>query len=191
TLSPELATLYQDGEERVVSINELKIGDVVIVKVGDSIPVDGIILRGQTQINQATITGESMPVNKKEKDSVFAGTLNLSAAILIQITVSPDEFVVNKIIQLVEDAQNNQGRQQTRIEKIEKWYVYFVLLLALGFMLIPPTFGLWTWTDAFYRGTVVLVVGSPCALMASIAPTMLSTLSNAAKNRILIKGGKH
>jgi len=190
-LSPELATLYTEGDEKVVSINDLKVGDVVIVKVGDAIPVDGLIIRGQTAINQAAITGESMPVNKKENDTVFAGTFNLNSAILVKITVSPDQFVVNKIINLVSDAQNNQGRQQTRIEKVEKWYVYFVFLLAIGFMLIPPTIGFWSWSDAFYRGTVVLVVGSPCALMASIAPTMLSTLSNAARNRILIKGGKY
>lgn len=190
-LSPEVATLYTDGNEQIVSISDLKIGDVVIVKVGDSVPVDGLIIRGETAINQAAITGESMPVNKKENDNVFAGTFNLNSAILVKITVSPDQFVVNKIINLVSDAQNNQGHQQTRIEKVEKWYVYFVFLLAIGFMLIPPSLNLWSWSDAFYRGTVVLVVGSPCALMASIAPTMLSTLSNAARNRILIKGGKY
>lgn len=190
-LSPELATLYNDGNETIVSINDLNVGDVVIVKVGDAIPVDGVIIRGQTAINQAAITGESMPVNKKEHDTVFAGTYNLNSAILVKIAVSPDEFVVNKIIKLVSEAQNNQGKQQTRIEKIEKWYVYFVFLLAIGFMVLPPLLGIWNWSDAFYRGTVVLVVGSPCALMASIAPTMLSTLSNAARNRILIKGGKY
>ncbi len=190
-ISPELATLYKDGEETVVSINDLQIGDTVIVKVGDAIPVDGKITKGQTAINQAAITGESMPVNKQENDEVFAGTYNLNSAILVEITVSPDQFVVNKIIKLVSDAQENQGKQQTRIEKIEKWYVYFVLLLALGFMIIPPLLGVWSWNQAFYRGTVVLVVGSPCALMASIAPTMLSTLSNAARSRVLIKGGKY
>src|SRR5690554_2450747 len=180
-LSPELATLYDDGKETVVAINNLKIGDVVIVKVGDQIPVDGKIIRGHTAINQAAITGESMPVNKGKSDDVYAGTYNLNAAILVKVTTSPKDFVVNKIVQLVSDAQDNQGTQQTKVERIEKWYVYVVILLALGFMLIPPLLGIWSWTYAFYRGTVVLVVGSPCALMASIAPTMLSTLSNAAR----------
>src|SRR5690554_2340564 len=129
-ISPELATLYKDGVETVVSINDLQIGDIVIVKVGDAIPVDGKITKGQTAINQAAITGESMPVSKVEDDDVFAGTYNLNAAIIVKITVSPDEFVVNKIIKLVSDAQENQGKQQTRVEKIEKWYVYLVLLLA-------------------------------------------------------------
>lgn len=190
-LSPERATLYQDGVETVVAINDLKLGDIVIVKVGDAIPVDGLIFKGSTAINQAAITGESMPVNKGENDDVFAGTYNLNSAILVKITTRPEEFVVNKIIKLVRDAQDNQGHTQTRIEKIEKWYVYFVILLAIGFMLIPPLTNTWTWDQAFYRGTVVLVVGSPCALMASVAPTMLSTLSNAARGRVLIKGGKY
>ncbi|WP_051457533.1 heavy metal translocating P-type ATPase [Acholeplasma granularum] len=190
-ISPDLATLYNDGIETQVSVKDLKKGDVVIVKVGDAVPVDGVITRGQTAINQAAITGESMPVNKDLGDQVFAGTYNLNSPILIKITVSPEEFVVNKIIDLVTAAQENQGKQQTRIEKIEKWYVYFVLLLALGFMIIPPLLNIWNFNDAFYRGTVVLVVGSPCALVASVAPTMLSTLSNAARHRILIKGGQH
>ncbi len=190
-LSPDLATKYEDGVETVVSVNDLTIGDTVIVKVGDSIPVDGIISRGNSSINEAAITGESMPVSKKINDKVYAGTFNLSSPILVEIKSNPNEFVVNKIIDLVTDAQDNQGVKQTKIEKIEKWYVYIVILLALGFMFIPPLFGILPFEESFYRGTVVLVVGSPCALMASIAPSMLSTISNAARKRILIKGGSH
>lgn len=190
-ISPDDATLYADGVETVVSVKTLKINDIVLVKVGDSIPVDGIIIRGKSSINQAAITGESMPVVKDVNDIVYAGTFNLSAPIIIKITVDPKDFVVSKIINLVKDAQENQGVKQSFIEKIEKWYVYFVILLAVSFMFIPPLFNLLSWQEALYRGTVVLVVGSPCALMASIAPSMLSTLSNAARNRILIKGANH
>lgn len=190
-ISPDTATLYNNGDEKVVSVNELKIGDIVLVKVGDSIPVDGKIIRGKSSINQAAITGESMPVTKDVNDVVYAGTYNLSSPILVETTIDPNDFVVNKIINLVKEAQENQGRGQTLIEKVEKWYVYLVILIAISFMLIPPLMGSLTWDAAFYRGTVVLVVGSPCALVASIAPTVLATLSNAAKNRILIKGGNH
>ncbi len=190
-ISPDTATLYLNGDEKVVSVSELKIGDQVLVKVGDSIPVDGKIVRGKSSINQAAITGESMPVTKDLNDLVYAGTYNLTSPIIVETTLDPNDFVVNKIITLVKDAQDNHGRGQTLIEKIEKWYVYFVILLALGFMLVPPLIGSLSWADAFYRGTVVLVVGSPCALVASIAPTMLATLSNAARKRILIKGGNH
>ncbi|MFA5692307.1 MAG: heavy metal translocating P-type ATPase [Acholeplasmataceae bacterium] len=187
-LTPDTATLLKDGKEEIVSIDSLKLNDVVFVKVGELIPVDGIIVEGISTIDEATITGESMPVTKGVKANVFAGTINLSSPLLVKTTLDPSEFVVNKIITLVNEAQQNKGRRQTKVEKFEKWYVYFVILLAALFMLIPPLFNLLTWEDAFYRGTVVLVVGSPCALMASIAPALLSSLSNASRKRILVKG---
>ncbi len=190
-LSPETATLYNDGNESTVNVSDIKIGDVVIVKVGDQIPVDGLITRGSSSINQAAITGESMPVSKKVGDSVFAGTFNLNSPLLVETKVDPTESVVAKIVALVADAQENQGKKQTLIEKIEKWYVYIVILMAAVFMILPPLVGWLSWSDAFYRGTVVLVVGSPCALVASVAPAMLSTLSNAARHRILVKGGNY
>ena len=136
-LSPEQATLYSDGVETIVSINDLNIGDAIIVKVGDAIPVDGKILRGQTAINQAAITGESMPVNKQENDEVYAGTYNLNSAIIVQITTPPEEFVVNKIIKLVSDAQQNQGKQQTMIEKVEKMVCLFCTTLGTLFYDFP------------------------------------------------------
>ncbi len=187
-LSPESATLYNEGIEKIVEISSLKIDDLVLVKVGDLIPVDGVIVDGISTMNEATITGESMPVSKKVNDTVYAGTLNLTSPLIVKTTIDPNDFVVTKIINLVKDAQENQGIRQTKIEKFEKWYVYVIILLALSFMLIPPLAGWLTWSDAFYRGTVILVVGSPCALMASIAPALLSSLSNAARKRILIKG---
>ncbi|MBN3490162.1 cadmium-translocating P-type ATPase [Acholeplasma equirhinis] len=190
-ISPDHATLYKDGEETVVDVSELKVGDQVIVKVGDSIPVDGKIIRGKSSINEAAITGESMPVLKDLNDTVYAGTFNLTSPILIEITTSPEDFVVSKIINLVKDAQENQGKRQSLLSRIEKWYVYSVIALAISWLLIPSSFGWLPWEEAIYRATVVLVVGSPCALMASVAPSMLSALSNAARHRILIKGAYH
>src|SRR5690606_17756923 len=134
-LSPETATLYNDGNESTVNVSDIKIGDVVIVKVGDQIPVDGLITRGSYSINQAAITGESMPVSKKVGDSVFAGTFNLNSPLLVETKVDPTESVVAKIVSLVADAQENQGKKQTLIEKIEKWYVYIVILMAAVFMI--------------------------------------------------------
>src|SRR5690606_698514 len=105
-LLPEQTTLYEVGNETTVYVNQLILGDQVIVKVGDAIPVDGKIIRGQTAINQAAITGESMHVNKVEDDEVFAGTYNLNSAIIVEVTTSPDQFVVSKIVALVKDAQD-------------------------------------------------------------------------------------
>jgi len=190
-LSPETGTLYQDGTETSIPIRDIKVGDLVIVKVGDQIPVDGIIVRGTSNINQASITGEAIPVSKKTGDSVYAGTMNILSPILVETKVDPSESVVAKMVELVKEAQENNGKKQTIIDKIEKWYVYIVILMAITFMIFPPLVGWLSWSDAFYRGTVVLVVGSPCALVASVAPAMLSTLSNAARHRILVKGGEY
>ncbi len=190
-LAPQTAQLYTNGTEREVLVSELQIGDQVIVKVGQQVPVDGTIINGSTSLNQAAITGEFVPVYRKEKDSVFAGSINVESTIIVETTKDPKDSVVQKIIDFVKHAQEEKTESQSLIDRIEKFYVYIVILLAVTFMIVPPIFGWLSRSDAFYRGIVVLVVGSPCALVASITPAMLSSLSNAARKRILVKGGKH
>lgn len=189
-LAPETAILYDDGQESEVRIETLNINDIVIVKVGQQIPVDGVIIKGDTSLDQSPITGEYIPVHKKIGDEVFAGSINLEQTLIVKTTKSPKESVVQKIIDFVKEAQENKTESQTLINRIEKYYVYFVIIFALGFMFIPPLFNWLSTAEAFRRGIVVLVVGSPCALVASITPAMLSSLSNAARKRILVKGGK-
>ncbi len=190
-LAPKTAIKVENGKEFEVQVQDLKVNDVVIVKVGAQIPVDGKIIKGSTSINQAAITGEYIPIDREVNDTVFAGSINLEAQILVETTKEPKDSVVQKIIDFVEKAQNNKTRSQSVIDKIEKYYVYLVILMAITFMILPPLVGWLSWSDAFYRGIIVLVVGSPCALVASITPAMLSSLSNAAHHRILIKGGSH
>ncbi len=189
-LAPKTAILYKDEVETEVQIENLNINDLVIVKVGQQVPVDGVIVQGQTSLDQSPITGEFIAVDKKIGDDVFAGSINKEQIIIVKTTKSPKESVVQKIIDFVEEAQQNKTESQTLINKIEKYYVYFVIIFAISFMIFPPLFNWLSSAEAFRRGIVVLVVGSPCALVASITPAMLSTLSNAAKKRILIKGGK-
>lgn len=190
-LAPKTALLYENGKEREVQVADLKVKDRVIVKVGQMVPVDGNIITGSTSLNQAAITGEFVPVYRDVKDFVYAGSINIESTIVVETTRDPSESVVQKIIDFVKNAQEDKTESQTLIDKIEKYYVYVVILIAILFMLVPPIFGWLTGADAFYRGIIVLVVGSPCALVASITPAMLSSLSNAAHHRILIKGGKH
>jgi len=192
-LAPEKAILLENDIEREVFISSLDINDLVVVKVGMQIPVDGIIVFGETSINQSMITGEFMPAVKKTDDLVYAGSINIESKIVVKTLKNPKESVVQKIVDFVYDAQNKKTRSQTFIDKFEKYYVYFVLLLSLFVMIVPPMIPQLnqTWTNeyAFNRGIIVLVVGSPCALVASISPVLLSALSNASKKRILIKGG--
>lgn len=189
-LAPKTAILYIDGKETEVEIENLNIGDQVIVKVGQQMPVDGVIIKGSTSLDQSPITGEFVPVEKNIDDDVFAGSINLEQTVIVKTTKNPKESVVQKIIDFVAEAQENKTESQTLIDKIEKYYVYFVIIFAASFMIFPPMFNWLDAAESFRRGIVVLVVGSPCALVASITPAMLASLSNAARKRILIKGGK-
>ncbi|MBE0700248.1 MAG: cadmium-translocating P-type ATPase, partial [Acholeplasmataceae bacterium] len=190
-LAPKTAILMVGKEEREVLVNDLKIKDRVVVKVGQQVPVDGLVVNGSSSVNQAAITGEFVPVFKDINDTVYAGSINIDSTMIVEATKDPKDSVVQKIIELVKSAQQDKTKSQSLINKIERYYVYIVILIAVFFMIVPPLFGWLPWHDAFYRGIIVLVVGSPCALMASIAPAMLSSLSNAAHHRILIKGGSH
>ncbi len=190
-LSPKTAVKLQDDEEIVVNVGELNIGDVLVVKVGQYIPADGRIIKGAASINESAITGEFVPVNKKVDDVVFAGSLNEDSTIYIRVEKDPKDSTMQKIVDFVMEAQESQTKSQTFIERFERWYVYVVIALAFLFMLVPYLMGWLNWHDAFYRGVIVLVVGSPCAVVASITPAILSSLSYGANHGILIKGGEH
>lgn len=190
-LAPSKAIKLVNNEEIEVEIDELKIDDVVIVKVGQQIPVDGIIIKGSTSIDEAAITGEFIPAYKSEADLVYAGTLNIDATILVKITKNASESTMQKIVDFVKEAQMSQTKSQNFVERFEKVYVYAVILMALLVMVVPVLFKWMTFDQSFYKGVIVLVVGSPCAVVASITPAILSSLSYGANRGILIKGGAH
>lgn len=189
TLAPETATLIKDGKEEVVKVQDLNIGEIVRVNVGEQIPIDGIIHFGSTSIDESMITGEFVPVDKKEGSSVYAGTINKSSTITVKVLKDAKDTVVQKIVDFVKDAQETNTPTETFIEKFEKWYVYAVIMFALGVATIPALFNWWTWDISIQRGIIVLVVGSPCALVASVTPAILASLSNGARQGVLIKGG--
>ena len=190
-LQPEEATLVVNGIERIVHVSSLQIGDAILVKPGERIPADGKLLKGDTNVDQAAITGESIPVRKSLGDDVFAGTVNLRGSITVEVTKPNEDSLFQKIIKLVQSAQSEKSPSQQFIEKFEGTYVKFVLI-AVGLMMFLPHFVLgWTWTETFYRAMILLVVASPCALVASIMPATLSAISNGARRGILFKGGVH
>ncbi|MDX8365310.1 heavy metal translocating P-type ATPase [Cytobacillus sp. IB215665] len=190
-LQPEEAILLVGDSEKTVHISELQIGDTILIKPGDRIPIDGEVLKGQTSIDQATITGESIPVSKDIGDEVFAGTVNLRGAILVKMTKHSEDTLFQKIIRLVQSAQSEKSPSQLFIEKYEGTYVKIVLITVLIMMFAPHYLFNWSWTETFYRAMILLVVASPCALVASIMPATLSAISNGAKKGILFKGGVH
>lgn len=191
-LQPEEATkLNENGEETIVATADLVIGDVILIKAGERVPSDGVILKGNTNIDEAAISGEPIPVVKKEKDEVFAGTVNLRGAITVEITKGQEETLFQKIIQLVQSAQSEKSPSQLFIEKFEGTYVNVVLIIVAIMMFLPHYTLDWSWNETIYRAMVLLVVASPCALAASIMPATLSAISNGARHGILFKGGVH
>lgn len=190
-LQPEEAVRVTNGYSEKVSVSDLIVGDHILIKPGERIPVDGKILDGRTNIDQAAITGESIPVSKSVGDEVFAGTVNLRGSITIEMTKSSSDTLFQKIITLVQSAQSEKSPSQLFIEKFEGTYVKTVLVVVAIMMFIPHyTLG-WSWTETLYRAMVLLVVASPCALVASIMPATLSAISNGARHGILVKGGIH
>ncbi|MFS0591191.1 heavy metal translocating P-type ATPase [Cytobacillus horneckiae] len=190
-LQPEEALLINHGMEEKIHVSKLSIGDLILVKPGERVPSDGKIIRGQSTLDEAAITGESIPISKGTNDEVFAGTVNLNGALTVEITKHNHETLFQKIIQLVQTAQSEKSPSQLFIEKFEGKYVKIVLITVAIMMVLPHFLLGWSWNETFYRAMILLVVASPCALVASIMPATLSAISNGARKGILFKGGVH
>ena len=191
-LQPEEAWLVRGNFEPMkVAVSTLQIGDHLLIKPGERVPADGVIFKGQSSIDESAISGEPLPVAKHEDDEVFAGTVNLNGAITMEMTKPNSETLFQKIIELVQSAQSEKSPSQQFIEKFEGTYVKFTLLTVALMMFLPHFLLGWDWTTTFYRAMVLLVVASPCALVASIMPATLAAISNGAKHGVLFKGGLH
>ncbi|MGI9253221.1 MAG: heavy metal translocating P-type ATPase [Thermomicrobiales bacterium] len=190
-LSPQVATLVSETGEMVVPVEELKVGDTVLVRPGERVSVDGTVLSGHTSIDQAAITGESVPVSKSVGDTVFAATINQSGAIKVRVDRQQQESTLAKIVQFVEDAQENKSRTQRFTDAFEGRYAIGVILFAAIMAIVPPFFFGKPWDESFYKAMTLLVVASPCALVISTPASTLSALANAARHGILFKGSNH
>lgn len=189
-LQPETALRLEGGEMVSVSIGKLEIGDLILVKPGELIPADGKVYRGGSSVNQSSITGESVPVDKEVGDEVFAGTLNGEGVLYIEVTKSAESTLFAKIVKLVAEAENEVPESERFIKRFEAIYARIVVGVTVGLIAAAPLLG-WDWDTSFYKAMVFLVVASPCALVSSIMPAMLSAISNRARKGVLFKGGAH
>jgi Cd2+/Zn2+-exporting ATPase len=172
-------------------VHDIEIGDVVLIKPGERIPLDGVVLLGSTSINQAPITGESIPVSKTIGDEVFAGTVNNEGYLEIQVTKWSEETVLSKIVALVSEAQRVKSPTETFIDRFAKYYTPFIILLAICVAILPSIFFALPFTESLYRALVLLVVSCPCALAISTPVAMVSGMTSAARNGVLIKGSSY
>lgn len=189
-LAPKEAILLKNGVETVLPAEKLQVGDLFLVKPGQSIPTDGIIRGGKSSVNEAPITGESMPVEKREGMKVFAATLNQEGALEIEATAAFQDNTLSKIIHLVEEAQEQKGKSQLFIEKFGNRYSPLVLLTSILFILIPLVTG-GDWNSWAVRAVVLLVAAAPCALVMSTPVAIAAGIGKAGRRGILIKGGAH
>lgn len=191
-LNPTTARLIKsNGDTEIVNVEELQIGDQIQVLNGDQIPIDGIILTGTTSIDESSISGESIPRSKAEGDNVFGSTINGSGSFIMEVSKESKDTVFAKILELVNQNQDNQTKAGSIIEKYEPKYVNSVLILIPIIIILAPIILNWTWTESIYRGLTLLVAASPCAIAASTISVTLSATSNLAKQGILSKGSTY
>lgn len=188
-LTPKTALVRRDGHEVQIPVTELGVGDVFLVRPGQSVPTDGEVVAGNSSVNQAPVTGESVPVEKALGDAVFAGSINGEGYFEARATKAFAENTISRIIQMVEEAQERKGDSQRFIERFGYWYSPAVLLISMLIAVVPPLAFSAVWADWLLRATVFIVAAAPCALVISIPVTLVATLGTGARNGVLIKGG--
>ncbi|MEM6437491.1 MAG: heavy metal translocating P-type ATPase [Cyanobacteria bacterium P01_D01_bin.115] len=188
-LTPDTARIITQSSELSVPTAQLKVGDRILIKPGELIPTDGLIQSGHSTVNQAPITGESIPVEKAIGDEVFAGSINGNGALTVELHNPPESSLIQRVIRLVEQAQSTAPPSQQFLETFERGYAKIIVGTALLLAFLPPLLWQWTWETTLYRMLVFLVVASPCALMAAIMPTLLAGIARGARQGILFKDG--
>ncbi|NGX39596.1 MAG: putative cadmium-transporting ATPase [Chlamydiae bacterium] len=188
-LSPKIASLLVDGKLIEKNVEEVELGVIVLVRPGERIPLDGIVTKGSSSVNQAPITGESIPLEKTVDSPLFAGTVNGDGALEFRVTKKAEDTTLARIIQMVQNARKKRASSEKWVDQFAKVYTPIMMTLALLVALIPPLFFQEPWADWIYRGLVLLVIACPCALVISTPVTIVSGLARAARNGVLIKGG--
>jgi len=190
-LMPKTARVKR-GEQLVEApVATLRVDEIVVVRPGDRLPVDGQIVNGAGAIDQSPITGESVPVDKEPGDEVFAGTINQSAALEVKVTRLAKDNTLSRVMQLVAEAQSQQSPTQQFTQRFTRWFVPAVLVVVLLVIVVPPFVGWMSWRESFYRAMLLLVAASPCALAIGTPAAVLAGIAQAARNGVLIKGGVH
>jgi Cd2+/Zn2+-exporting ATPase len=186
-----VATVRRDGEEDTVPIGEVWPGEIFVVRPGDRIPLDGVVVEGASSVNQAAITGESAPIYRELGQEVYAGTINNDGFLAVRVTKIMEETLLAKILQMIEEAEEHRSPTEAFVDKFAKWYTPSVIFLALIVATVPPLLLRQPLTEWIYRSLVMLVVACPCALAISTPVAMVSAIASAGRNGVLVKGSNY
>ncbi|MDX1744338.1 MAG: heavy metal translocating P-type ATPase [Halobacteriales archaeon] len=189
-MRPDSAQVLRDGEEVTVPIGEIEVGEVIVVRPGDRIPLDGVVVDGGSTIDQAALTGESAPVSKEPGDEAFGGTINETGSLEIEVTRQHHESAIARLIHMVEEAQSEKAPTQRLIDRLEQPYVLGVFGLTGAAIAIPMLLGA-GFNDTFYRAMTLMVAASPCAVVISTPAAVLSAIASGGRQGVLFKGGEH
>ncbi|MCI9867593.1 cadmium-translocating P-type ATPase [Rhizobium skierniewicense] len=188
-LVPKTALLEEEGQTREVKAETLAIGSVILVRPGDRISADGVILSGDSAVDEAPVTGESVPVNKGPDDLVFAGTVNGNAALRVRVTATAEDNTIARVVKLVEEAQEKKAPTERFIDRFSTYYTPAVVAIAALVAILPPLFLGGDWNEWIYKGLAILLIGCPCALVISTPAAIAASLSSGARRGLLMKGG--
>lgn len=188
-LAPAQARLLRDGVESEIPIERVRVGDVLVVRPSERLPADGTVQSGRSAVNQAPITGESIPVEKGPGDVVFAGTVNGDGALELVTTSAIGDRTLDRVIRMVEEAQAAKAPTERITERFEKVFVPLVVVADILLIVVPALLGWMPWSESLYRGMTVLVAASPCAIALGAPAAMLAGIAQAARHGVLLKGG--
>ena len=190
-IRPDYANMERDGKLEQVDPEDVAVGDIIVVKAGERIPLDGVVVEGRSTVDTAALTGESLPREAEPGDDVISGCVNLSGLLRVQVTRAFEESTVSKILDLVENASSKKARAENFITKFARYYTPVVVLAAVVLAVLPPLVGLMAWGESLNRALIFLVISCPCALVISVPLSFFGGIGGASKAGILVKGGNY
>ncbi|EMS97029.1 P type cation (metal) transporter, ATPase component [Agrobacterium tumefaciens str. Cherry 2E-2-2] len=189
SLLPKTALVEENGALRQVAADQVRIGQMVVARPGDRIAADGVVMEGQSSVDESPMTGESIPVAKEKGARVFAGSINHDGSLRIRVDRAPEDNTIARIITLVEEAQDARAPTERFIQSFSRYYMPLIVAISVLTIIVPPLVGLGDWDTWIYRGLALLLIGCPCALVISVPAAIASSLSAAARHGMLVKGG--
>ena len=190
-IRPDYANVERDGQVEQVDPDEVEVGETILIKAGERVPLDGVVLEGRSDLDTAALTGESLPREVQSGDDVISGCVNLTGLLKVRVTKAFEESTVSKILDLVENAGSKKARAENFITKFARYYTPAVVIAAVALAVLPPLIGAMTWNESLHRALIFLVISCPCALVISVPLSFFGGIGGASKAGVLVKGGAY